>query len=63
MFESILVITLNVAGIFVPLLIPAAVHAIHLFRDFRAAYRPVRWVLSVRPPRPVASRRAAPAVG
>lgn len=59
-----LVIALYVTGMFIPLLIPAAVHAIHTVRDFRPSYRPVRAVASVRLPRPVASRRVAvPALG
>jgi len=64
MFESMLVITIYLFAVFTPVLIPATVHAVHLFYDWRQTYRPVLRVRPVRVQRPVVSRRlAVPAMG
>jgi hypothetical protein len=64
MFESILAIASYVTAVFVPVLIPATVHAVHFFRDLRPTHRPLRAVGAVRLPRQAVSRRvAAPAMG
>lgn len=64
MFESMLVIGSYLAGVLVPVLIPATVHAVHFFRDLRPTYRPIRAVSAVRLPRLAVPRRvAAPAMG
>lgn len=56
MFESMFVITIYVAGIFSPVLVPATVHAVHAARGSRVAFRPR---LTARFPRPVVARRLA----
>jgi hypothetical protein len=64
MLGSILAITFFVAGIFIPVLLPATVHAVHFAREWRPTYGPVRSVARVPLPRPVPFRRVAvPAVG
>ncbi|ORV91789.1 hypothetical protein AWC11_10120 [Mycobacterium interjectum] len=63
MFESMLVIAVYLMAIFVPVLIPGSVHAVHFFRDWRPAPQPVRPVLPARLPRRVPFRRVAPAMG
>jgi hypothetical protein len=64
MFESMLAIAIYLTAICIPVLIPAAVHAVHLFRDLRPAHPALRAVSAIRLPRPVVSRRVpVPAMG
>jgi hypothetical protein len=64
MFESMLVIAIYLAAMFIPVLIPASVHAVHLFRDLRPAHPAPRAVSAIRLPRLAVSRRVpAPAMG
>ncbi|SPM28491.1 hypothetical protein [Mycobacterium terramassiliense] len=62
MFDSLVVIMTYVTAVFMPVLIPATVHAAHFVRERHPAHRPLRAAVRVSPPRAVASRRAVPAV-
>lgn len=67
MFESMLAMTVYFVAIFIPVLIPATVHAVHFARAVPRSYlplRPLRALGRVRLPRLVLPRRVpAPAIG